>query len=116
MSDSATKDTIRITIVDDTRKRECDAACGEDWSLPETLALTRQRIKDRFGEKAELKYLHLPGARADHQALEWTRLIRDKNLSLPLLLINGEIRISGQFDIRQLLDAVEAEIEIGARS
>ena len=116
MSNSPAKDTIRITILDDTRKQECEAACGEDWSLPETLALANQRIKDRFGEKAQLEYLDLPGAKANQKTLEWKRLIKNKNLSLPLLLVNGELRISGRFDIRQLLDAVEADIEIGARS
>jgi hypothetical protein len=30
-----------------------------------------------------------------------------------LLLINGRLRIAGQFDIRQVVDAVEAEMEIG---
>ena len=116
MSNSPAKDTIRITILDDTRKQECEAACGEDWSLPETLALANQRIKDRFGDSVKLEYLDLPGAKANQQTLEWNRLIKNKNLSLPLLLVNGELRISGRFDIRQLLDAVEADIEIGARS
>lgn len=116
MSNSTAKDTIHITILDDTRKQECDASCGEDWSLPETIALANQRIKDRFGEKVTLEYLDLPGATANQRTLEWDRIIKNKNLSLPLLLVNGELRISGQFDIRQLLDVVDAEIEIGARS
>jgi len=30
-----------------------------------------------------------------------------------MLLINGQVRISGQFDIRQLLDTVEVEKELG---
>jgi hypothetical protein len=33
-------------------------------------------------------------------------------LPLPLLIINGEPRISGQFDIRFLLYAIDTEIEI----
>ncbi len=46
-------------------------------------------------------------------ALEWKEIIKNKNLSLPLLLVNGQPRVSGEFDIRQLLDAIEVEIEIG---
>lgn len=116
MSNSTAKDTIQVTILDDTRKRECDAACGEDWSLPDSIALANRRIKDRFGDRANLEYLDLPGIAANQQTLKWNRLIKDKSLSMPLLLVNGELRISGQFDIRQLLDVVDAEIEIGARS
>ena len=39
--------------------------------------------------------------------------IRERSLSVPLLLINGRLRIAGQFDIRRMMDAVEAEMEIG---
>ena len=116
MSNPPPEATIRIIILNDNRKQECDAACGEDWSLPETIALASQRIKDRFGDRAKLEYIDLPGAPDNQQKLQWNRLIKKKNLSLPLLLVNGEPRISGQFDIRQLLDVVDAEIEIGARS
>ncbi|MBA7696303.1 hypothetical protein ES703_104948 [subsurface metagenome] len=46
--------------------------------------------------------------------MEWKEVIKNKGLLLPLLLLNGKLRISGQFDIRQLLDTIEVEIEIGA--
>ena len=109
------KHAIQITIIGDSLQEKCDAGCGEDWSSPETLALARQRIKDRFGDKIQLQYLDLSKAIANHDALEWNEVIKNKNLSLPLLLINGQPRISGLFDIRQLLDTIEAEIEIGAQ-
>ncbi len=101
-------------IVDDTSRKECDASCGEDWSSPDTINLASQRIKQRFGDKIKLEYLNLTEAATDRQASKWRQEI--KNLSVPVLLINGETRIAGQFGIRQLLDAIEAEIEIGALS
>ena len=107
------KHPIQITIVDDRRGEQCDAECGIDWSSAEAVALASQRIKDRFSDKINLEYLDLSQAIANHDALEWSQAIKDKKLSLPLLLINGQLRISGQFDIRQLLDVVEAEMEIG---
>ena len=109
-----TKHTIQITIIDDSSEEKCDAYCGVDWSSPETFALANQRIKDRFGDKIKLEYLDLYKAMTNYSASEYSQAIRDKNLSLPLLLINDQPRISGQFDVRQLLDAIEAEIEIGA--
>ncbi len=108
-----TKHTIRIIIIDDQRRRDCDANCGTDWSSPEAAALASQRIEDRFGAKVRLSYLDLSQPTAEPHALELSREIENKNLQLPLLLINGQLRISGQFDIRQLLDAIEAEMEIG---
>ena len=35
-----------------------------------------------------------------------------ENLMLPVLFVDGTVRISGEFDMRQVLDAVEAAIEI----
>ena len=43
MSKHPPEATIHITILNDTRKQECDAACGEDWSLAETIALAEER-------------------------------------------------------------------------
>ena len=110
-----TKDTIKITIVDDSRREECEAHCGEDWSSPETISLASQRIAERFSDKIEIEYLDLSKATASRQALELSQAVKNRNLSLPALFINGEPRLSGQFDIRHLLDAIEVEIEIGAQ-
>ena len=104
--------TIQVAIVDDSQGEKCDAHCGVDWSSPEVITLASQRIKDRFGDRIELQYLDLSKPMANRRALELNQRIKDKNLSLPLLLINGELRISGQFDVHQLLDAIDAEVEI----
>ena len=107
------KHTIQITIIDDSRREECEAECGTDWSSLEAIALANQRIKERFSDKIQLEYLDLSKPTANHPALEWNEVIKDKNLPLPLQFLNGQLRIAGQFDIRQLLDTIEAEIEIG---
>lgn len=109
------EDNIKITILDDTSRPECHACVEIDWSSPESIALASQRINDRFNTRIQLEYINLSQGTDNHQALEWHQIIRDRNLSVPLLLINGELRISGQFSIRQLLDAIETVIEIGAR-
>ncbi len=109
-----TEHTIQITIIDDGRRQECEVECGMDWSSPEAFALANQRIKERFGDKIQLEYLALSKATANHHALEWNEVIKNKNLPSPQLFLNGQLRIAGQFDIRQLLDAIEAETEMGA--
>jgi len=84
-----------------------------DWSSPDTVALATRQIKDRFGNGARLEYFDLASGTDDRQVNEWRRSIRERSLSVPLLLINGRLRIAGQFDIRRMIDAVEAEMEIG---
>ena len=109
---SLNKHTIQITIVDDSKVEKCEAHCGADWSSPEVIALASQRIRDRFGGKIQLDYLDLAKPVANHYTSGLKQRVRNKKLPLPLLVINGEPRISGQFDIRLLLDAIDAEIEI----
>ena len=108
------KHTIQITILDDSSTKKCDVNCGVNWSSREALDLANQRIRDRFGDKIQLRCLDLSKPMANQGAPEWNEVIKDKNLSLPLLLIDGQPRISGQFDLRQLLDAIEADVEIQA--
>jgi disulfide oxidoreductase YuzD len=102
--------SIQITILNDNRQASCEVDCGIDWSSPETTELASRQIKDRFAREINLAYLDL--ADADNGLQEWKNRIKDNNLSLPLLIINNQLRISGPFDIRQLLDTIEAEIEI----
>lgn len=107
------RNALQVTIVDYVgRANKCDIDCGENWSSPESIALARQRVKTRFSEGIRLEYVDLSGSGVANISSELRQKIRDDILPLPLLIINGEPRISGQFDIRMLLDAVEAEMEI----
>ena len=103
---------IQITIVDDSKAKKCEAGCGMDWSSAEVLALASRRIEERFGSGAQLEYINLSKPMTNPHTLELKRKIRNQKLSLPLLVIDGQPRISGQFDIRLLLDAIETELEV----
>ncbi len=106
------KPVIQVTIVDDSKVVKCDAHCGAEWTSLQTITLASQRIKQRFSDRVQLEYLDLAEFTNSRRALELKRLADNKNLSLPLLVIGSESRISGPFDIRQLLDAIETELEI----
>ena len=106
------KHDIQIVIADDSKGKRCDVDCGVDWSSPEVTTLAGQQVKTRFGDRVELEYLDLSKPLNDQRALELQQMVGNKDLLLPLLLINDKPRISGQFDIRMLLDAIDVEIEI----
>ncbi len=105
---------MQITVIDDGKTEKCEVRCGIDWSLKENFTLINRRIKERFGGRVKLEYLDLSKS-GTGRALELNQLVKDGNLPLPLLVINDEPRISGQFDIRHLLDAIDADMEIGAQ-
>ena len=107
------KDIVRITIVDDSKAEKGDAECGVDWSSTEAFTLASQRIEERFGDGAQLEYIDLAQSLTDRHALELKQKIEDEKLPVPLLFINGQPRIVGQFDIRLLLYTVEVELETG---
>ena len=103
---------FRISIIDESSRKDCDAGCGTDWSLTDAFALATRQVRDRFGSEAVLEYLDLSSKTGESTTNEWRHKIREKNLPVPLLLINGHLRIAGQFDIRRIIDVVEAEMEI----
>jgi hypothetical protein len=108
-----TKRAFAVEIVDDTSRRDCDADCGTDWSSPEMVALACKQVGQRFGDAATVVYRDLAAADLDAAQEEMKEDIRRQGLSVPLLLVNGHLRVAGLFDVRRIIDVVEAEEEIG---
>jgi len=102
--------SIEVTIIDDSEADKCDIGCGVDWSSSEAIGLASQRIKDRFGDRVKLQYLDVSSPEGNSSALRFASKI--KASAVPILFVNGEPRISGPFDIRLLLDAIETELEV----
>ena len=104
---------IQVTIINDPARQDCDASCGTDWSTGESLELAEKQVRNRFGDGVQLTYLDLAGKNKGDSLIEWEEKIVNQNLSVPLLVLNWRLRITGNFDIRQMLDVIEAELEIG---
>ncbi len=102
---------MQITIVDDSQDEKCSYSCGLDWTSIEVIDLAGKQIQERFGSQAELNCLDLSNLLTGDTA-GWKEQVSRENLSLPLLVIDGQPRISGQFDIRLLLEAIDAEMEV----
>jgi hypothetical protein len=101
---------LRIIIADTCNSQVCAGNCGGDWSLPEALNTARQRISQRFGNQVELEYIDL--LKVDDS--EDIRKIREavKDMPMPVLLADDRPRIAGTFDMRQLIDVIEACLEV----
>lgn len=102
--------SININIVYDSKRVGCESQCGLDWTSPEITSMVKQRVKERFGEIVKLELVDL--SVINQFAVTLKNRIEVENLSLPVLLINDKVRIPGEFDMRQLLDAIEVECEI----
>jgi len=106
------KHDIKVIIVDGSKAGQCEVDCGMDWSSAEATDLAGQRVKARFGDRVQVEYLDLSQPVIDDHAVAVQQIISSAGLRPPLLIINNELRISGRFDIRMLMDAIEAEIEM----
>ncbi len=103
---------IRVTIFDHSQEAKCEGHCGLDFSSPEAVDSITELLKKLYGEKVQLDYLDLAEPSISNSHPEIVERIKADNLSLPLLLINGKLRISGYFDIHLLQSVIQAEIEM----
>jgi len=106
------KPVIQVTIVYESQGERCNAACGIDWSSAEATAPVTRSVSERFGDNAKLEYIDLSQPTGTPKFTELKELVEDEGIPLPMLVIDDQPRISGQFDIHLLLDAIDAEIEI----
>ena len=104
--------SIQVTVFDNSKGEKCEGRCGLDLSSPEAVESITELLKKLYGERVQLEYLDLAEPSISNSHPEIVERIRVENLSLPLLLINGKLRISGYFDIRQLQSAIQIEMEI----
>lgn len=90
---------------------QCDAGCGLDWSLPANQEEARAQAWSKFGRRVSLSFC--PPAELGACGLpDIPGRITSQALDLPLLLIDGDLRIAGNFDMRMMLGLIETELEM----
>ncbi len=99
---------LKVIIVNHSGIVHCQVGCGLDWSQPGNLKLAEERLQARYGTEVQLEYRDL--ARTGKVFSEAGEA--EEEARFPRLLINGKMKIAGDFDLRMLLDAVEVEAEI----
>ncbi len=107
------KRPLNVAIIEQAANAKlCSESCGVNWLKPEPQKDAGERLRKLYGNSVNIEFLDLdiPEVRQKHGG--WLKRVKEENLLLPLLVINGEIRISGFFDTRMLLDMVDAEGEL----
>ncbi len=102
---------LTVWIVDDRREPACGTGCGgTDWSQPDNILMARDQLLARFKTPVDIRYFEFNNAPPAVKA-------QLKDQVLPALIIDKHVRVSGQFDMRVLLEAVDTQLEItGGRS
>ncbi len=103
--------TLQVLVIVDSSSPKCQAQCGADWSNAASQNELTSAMKGRFGEQVLASFIDLVGESTGE--LPAVRRLRDSGqLAPPLILIDGEPRIEGYFDIRMALDVVEVALEM----
>jgi len=103
---------ITVHIVDNNAGQKCDARCGTDWSRDESQSEARKTLQSRFGDRVGLAFVDLARDAGAGIPRDVLRRISSGDIALPVLLIDGELRITGYFDMRMAADVIEAELEM----
>lgn len=105
--------SIQVTVFDNSQGEKCEGRCGLDFSAPGAIESITELLDKLYRGRVQLEYLDLAEPSISSAHPEIVEKVRVENLSLPLLLINGKLRISGYFDIRLLQNAIQIEMETG---
>lgn len=103
---------MRVVVIDDSQKCACEGRCGVDWHTVEARGSLASTIRAKFGDAIELSFLDISSGHNVVSAEVLPALLLDKQ-PLPLLLIDGQVRIEGYFDNRMVCDVIEANMEMG---
>jgi hypothetical protein len=94
---------IHIKIIDNHRKTLCQVECSSDWSQSDVQAQMKTYLQEKFGDQIIVDYSDIEDSKQQ---------LKGAN-KFPLLIVNGHIRLSGPFDMKQLLDIIETQLELG---
>jgi disulfide oxidoreductase YuzD len=96
---------IKVTIFDYRDAEHCSrycAAAGDD------VAFVTEHLERKYGDTVQVEYIDL-----GEENSEMAKMVRAQNLSLPVVAINGVLRLAGSVEYRAIMEAIEAQIEVG---
>ena len=103
---------IRVTIYDDSTSEHC-SHCGIEWSSKEAIQFVTERLREKYGDSVILEYLDLAEPSTHRQNQEVIHKINQQGLALPVVALNGVLKLCGNVEYRMIVEAIETLKEIG---
>lgn len=105
--------TLEVLVVEHRDMgKPCAEGCGTDWLVEDNQRLAQQVVERAFGPRVKLRFVNLADPAAQESSRELMEQVRSQGLTLPALIINGEVKIAGYFDLRMLNDMIDAAMEL----
>jgi len=99
---------IQVTIFDNTGETQCSGCYRIGRSLEE-IAVVTQHLKRRYGDEVEVEYIDL----VESESGDVMEQIRAQNLPLPVVAINGVLRLAGSVEYREIMEVIDTLKEVG---
>ena len=103
---------MRVTIFDDSGGEGCYGQCSP-WGTPELARFAADLLREQSGDDVEVEYVDLAAPQGEIRYPQLVAQLRTRALSLPAVAINGVLRLVGHLDYRTLVEAIDAEKEVG---
>ncbi len=108
----------KVAIFDDTTNSacaECSAECEFPWRPEEVAAMTAAELRQRLGEEVEVEFIDLAQVRPGGPYGELIAQGRARPHLLPLVAINGVLRLSGGLNAQRIIQVIDTlrEVERG---
>jgi len=106
---------LKVTIFDDASNSgcaECTAECEFPWRPQEVAAITAAELRQRLGEEVDVEFIDLGQVRPGGPYGEIIAQGRAKPYLLPLVAINGVLRLSGGLDTRRIIQVIDTLREV----
>ncbi len=106
-----TSPKIQVTIIGDSAAASCEGECTTDWTKADNQETARAAVARRIGKDAAVEFLDAMTNAGDSRQMALIKRVRSEKLPFPVLMLNGNPRIDGPFDLRMLIDVIEAEMD-----
>jgi hypothetical protein len=91
---------LNIEIINSSNQTLCQSKCGIDWSIPHIRNEIVKILTEIYGNFVRIEYTD-------------NAVDRGIQPNHPVLLMNGQVRLIGPFDLHQLIETIETQLEVG---
>ena len=97
---------ISLTIFDDSNGEYC-SSCGE------SVELVIEHLREKYGDEVTIEHLDFAEPAICLRYQEIANRVKEGELMLPLVAIDGVLRLSGALGYRTVVEAIETQKEVG---
>lgn len=107
--EASNRPRMRLAILNDTSRRDGCTFCYGTWSTPEDIMFIVDRLQERYGQHVAVQYVDVARDQPNQDDARLVELAREQGLPLPIVAIDGSIKLIGAADYRVIAEAIEAQ-------